>query len=96
MLDNVAYVLAAVLPPAAAWAYHSYATLQGHRVIEQATTDRVRLNLEDANTRAKTADHELALMNALTELEEHRSFIAELRAEVAEHTKQVSVLTERL
>jgi PleD family two-component response regulator len=85
-----------VLPVAAAWAYHSYTTLQAQRITQNGSTDRVRLNIEDANTRAKTAEYEQALTNALTELEEHRTFIAELRAEVAEQTKQVSLLTERI
>lgn len=96
MLANVAYILAAMLPAASAWAYHSYTALQVRRVAEQAATDRVRLSIEDANTRAKTAEYEHALTNALTELEEHRTYIAELRAEMAEQTKQVSMLSERI
>lgn len=96
MLANILYILAVVLPAAAAWAHNSHATLQAHRIIEQAATDRVRLSIEDRNTRAKTAEHEQALTNALTELEEHRTYIAELRAEMAEQTKQVSMLSERI
>jgi predicted nucleic acid-binding Zn-ribbon protein len=96
MLDNVMYVLALVLPLAAAWAYNSHTKLLAQQVIEKAMTDRTRLNIEDANTRAKTAEYEQALTNALTELEDHNTQIAELRAEMAEQTKQVSLLTERL
>lgn len=96
MLANILYILSVMLPIATAWVINANKKLQTQKVIEEGSLARQRASLENTNTRAKTAEHEQALTNALLTIQEHSGFINKLGQELTEHTKQISILTERL
>lgn len=96
MLANILYILSVVLPVVTAWVIDANKKLLTQKVIEEGSLARQRMSLENTNTRAKTAEHEQALTNALVELEKLSVELAELKAFQLESTKQISILTERL
>lgn len=96
MLANILYILSVILPVMAAWAHDSYAKLQAVKVEQAGAEARTRLAYNETNIRAKTAEHENALTNALLSIQEQSTLIAELKHELADHAKQLSLLNDRV
>lgn len=107
MLANILYILSVVLPLVTAWVIDANKKLQAvkleheaaitvAKVEQESIVTRTRMSHDEANTRAKTADHDKALENALLEIVTLQGQVNSLSDQLTDHTKQISMLTERL
>ncbi len=95
MLANILYILSVVLPIVTAWVIDANKKLQAQKIVEEGSITRARMSLENTNTRAKSAEHEQALTNALLEITTLQGQVNSLTEQLAEHTRQISILTDR-
>jgi hypothetical protein len=96
MLANILYILSVVLPIVTAWVIDANKKLEAQKVVENGSIERARMSIANTNTRAKTAEHEQALTNALLTIQDHAGLIDKLGQELTEHTKQLSLLNDRV
>lgn len=88
-------ILAVVVPPCAAFAYHSYTRVKAREISENATTNRQHSAHMEAKSRELSKEQQSSLAELTERLDHAQARIAAAELQLSEHHRAINNLNER-